>query len=79
MSHFKGSHNLKPTREQLTENTGIIARAPDREKLAIKEALYILNFNPIINKQFDNFTNTLKLYKHKSNNIKSLSKNDVEN
>ena len=61
-SHFEREHNIKPTREHLTENTTIIARSPDNQKLSIKEALYILKHNPSINKQYDNFTNVLKLY-----------------
>ena len=64
----------KSTREQLTENTTIIARAPDRHKLAIKEALYIIKLGPLINKQYDNFTNVLKLYNHRNQTIKSNSK-----
>lgn len=62
-NHFKTAHNIKPTREQLTDNTRVIARARDRYRLAIKEALVILEETPIINKQFDNFTNVLKLHK----------------
>ena len=65
-NHFKTEHKLKPTREQLTENTKIVAREADRHRLAIKEALLILKEKPIINKQFDNFSGILKLF---SNNI----------
>ena len=63
-------HNSKPTRDQLTENTTIITRATDRFRLAIKEALYITKLGPLINKQYDNFTNILKLYNHRNNNVK---------
>ena len=62
LNHFEESHNSKPTRDQLTINTSIVAKENDKYKLAIKEALVILNEKPIINKQFDNFTNILKLY-----------------
>ena len=58
-NHFKTEHKLKPTREQLTENTKIVAREADRHRLAIKEALLILKEKPIINKQFDNFSVSL--------------------
>ena len=64
--HFQESHNCKPTREQLTQNTTIIARDTDRHRLTIKEALLILHNAPLINKQFDNFTNTLKLQSHRN-------------
>ena len=62
LNHFKESHNCKPTRDQITSNTSIVVKENDRYKLAIKEALIILNEKPLINKQFDNFTNVLKLY-----------------
>ena len=66
LKHFMLSHNGKPTRDQLTQNTTIIARANDRYKLAIKEALLILNNAPSLNIQFDNFTNILKLHNHRN-------------
>ena len=65
--HFKTCHQTKPTRNQLTDNTTIIARAENRFKLSIKEALLILYCAPSINKQFDNFTSILKLHAHKNN------------
>ena len=64
-NHFMELHNKKPTREELTHNTTIIARAPDRYRLAIKEALLILKHAPAINKQYDNFSNILKLHNHR--------------
>ena len=60
------THNAKPTREQLTGNTIILAKANDRYKLTIKEALLIMNNAPSLNIQFDNFTNILKLYNHRN-------------
>ena len=63
---------MRPTREQLTENTKIIAKANDRYKLLIKEALLILKNSPSINKQYDNFTNILKLHGHRSTNLQTL-------
>ena len=68
--HFKNYHNSKPTREQLTENTVIIDKASDRYRLTIKEALHIIKTGPLINKQYDNFSNILKLYSHKTNTEK---------
>ena len=62
-NHFSTVHNIKPTREHLTQNTKIIGRAKDRLRLTIKEALLISQEKPIINKQFDNFTNVLKLHR----------------
>ena len=70
--HFTSCHESKPTREQLTENTTIIARAADRFRLAVKEALYIIKLGPLINKQYDNFTNILKLYNHRNNPTKFI-------
>ena len=70
--HFETYHNMKPTREQLTENTKIIAKANDRYKLLIKEALLILKNSPSINKQYDNFTNILKLHGHRPTNLQTL-------
>ena len=64
--HFQNVHGSKPTREQLTENTVVTAKAQDRHRLAIIEALHILNNNPSLNKQYDNFANTLKLYKYRN-------------
>ena len=65
-SHFKEEHHIKPTREQLTNNTNIILRGKDRLRLAIKESLLILDKKPEINKQYDNFTNNLKLHNSRS-------------
>ena len=64
--HFLDCHNLKPTREQLTDNTIIIDRDSDRFKLGIKEALHIIHLGPLINKQYDNFSNILMLYNHRN-------------
>ena len=68
--HFREHHDFKPTRKLLLNNTSIIATAENRYKLAVKEALLILNVEPLINKQFDNFTNILKLYSHKKSNLR---------
>ena len=62
LNHFKQEHHIKPTREQLTENTKILSKSNDRLRLAIKESFFILDSKPEINKQFDNFTNVLKLH-----------------
>ena len=71
--HFRNKHNMKPTRKQLVENTTIITKAESRYKLAIKEALLILKRNPTINKQFDNFTNILKLQAHRNHGSNNLT------
>lgn len=78
--HFLNEHNRKPTRTELTENTSIICRATNRHKLAIKEALLILNHAPSINKQFDNFSNILKIHMNKNgNNYLPLDNTDSTN
>ena len=63
--HFAANHNCKPSRELLENNTKIIARADNRYRLAIKEAILILEHSPSINKQFDNFVHVLKLHSHR--------------
>ena len=73
--HFTSCHISKPTRDQLTENTTIIARASDRFRLAVKEALYIIKLAPLINIQYDNFTSILKLYNHRNITTKANSEN----
>ena len=66
LEHFKDCHNYKPTKQQLIDNTTILDHAQDRYRLFIKEALHIMKHNPSINKQYDNFTNVLKLYTHRN-------------
>ena len=68
LQHYRTKHKKKPTRQELVDNTQVLARAENRYKLAIKEALLILKKNPSINKQFDNFTNILKLHAHRNPN-----------
>ena len=75
LKHFQESHNCTPTRDQFTSNTTIIANESNRHKLAIKEALIILNTKPLINKQFDNFSNVLKLYRLGNSNNRSKNVN----
>ena len=62
LKHFEETHQCTPTREQFTKNTTIVTKESNRYKLAIKEALILLNTKPLINKQFNNFSNVLKLY-----------------
>ena len=66
-NHFSDYHNATITRETIVNNTKIIEHAKDRYHLAIKEALLIMNTNPIINKQYDNFSNILWLNAHTTN------------
>ena len=85
--HFLHDHNITVTKSHLIENTSILTHAENRFKLSIKEALLILQKSPIINKQYDNFSNILKLYKsrnipihdnntHQNNNVTSTSATD---
>ena len=73
LQHFIDEHQTKPTRKQLTENTIIIARAQNRYKLALKEALLILSNAPSINRQYDNFSNILKLSTRKNHRHHNIS------
>ena len=59
--HYINDHGIKPTKTELINNTKILAHASDRYRLSIKEALLNLHSNPTINRQFENFTHTLKL------------------
>ena len=63
--HFIMDHDIKPTKQQILDNTTILAKASDKLRLMIKEALLILKYSPIINRQFQNFQHTLKLHKHR--------------
>ena len=75
--HCKQEHNCKPSRDQLIDNTIIISKASNRYRLAIKEALLILEHAPTINKQFDNFTNTLKLHTSRNINVTHNNKHSA--
>ena len=62
--HFRLSHNTELTNDIVCNNTHIIAKDSDKYRLTVKEALLISQHGPLINKQFDNFSNTLKLFKN---------------
>ena len=68
-------HGSKPTRQQLTNNTTIIARDSNRFRLAIKEALLIMSSSPSMNIQFENFSNILKLHNSRNPQQKNLHPN----
>ena len=70
--HLYRDHNIKVTQDILLNNTNIIATAPDKFRLTIKEALLISKHAPVINKQFDNFSNTLKLFKNNYRSVPTL-------
>ena len=65
-NHYVDCHNIIPTRAQILDNISIISQADNKQKLYIKEAIFILQCAPNINKQYDNFTNVLKLYKSRN-------------
>ena len=62
--HFRHNHSTELTSEIIYNNTHIIAKDSDKYRLTVKEALLISQHSPLINKQFDNFNNTLKLFKN---------------
>ena len=62
--HYEETHGIKVSNEQLINNTTIIAKAPDKYRLTIKEALLISQHAPVINSQFENFARTLKLFRN---------------
>lgn len=78
--HVKNHHNEDINKQILIDNTQIIDFEQNRHKLYIKEAIYILNKNPSINRQFETFTSTLKLYRFGNSNHNLSSNNpDVRN
>ena len=64
--HFEDVHQIKPNKSQIIDNTSILTFADTRQRLYIKEALLILHQAPKINRQYDNFTNILNLYKSRN-------------
>ena len=62
--HFVTHHGCRPNKSQLEENTSILSKATDRYRLSIKEALFISQQQPSINRQFETFTHTLKLFRN---------------
>ena len=76
--HFITDHNIKPTKQQIVDNTSILAKANNKQKLTIKEALLILKYSPSINRQFDNFQHTLKLHKHHTTSELNIPNSDQQ-
>ena len=60
--HTLDVHNTKITREMLENNTKIISKETDSNKLHILEAIFIQQYRPYINKQDTGLTRTLKLF-----------------
>ena len=69
LDHFRIYQNMKPSRDHLIQNTKVIEKGSDRQRIAIKEALLKLNERPIMNKHFDNFTNILKPHQSKIDSL----------
>ena len=61
-SHFAGCHSRQLTRNDLTENTTIMRRDRDINRLQIAGALLILASTPIINRQDTGSIRILKLF-----------------
>lgn len=76
-NHYEEVHNEKPDKKTLYEQTSIIEKENDYQKLTVKEALIIHEKSPKINVQWDNFQATLRLYKNK--NIKNFNQNNFSN
>ena len=72
--HMSKYHNIKSTKSDRLKNTTIIARENNRNRLSIKEALYIRHASPEINKQDDNFQRTLKLNPERTINLSEISR-----
>jgi hypothetical protein len=61
-NHMMETHAVKVTRKDLEENTVIINKYHDKNRLAIAEAIYIQERAPSINLQSAGFMRTLKLF-----------------
>ena len=59
--HIRLNHDKTLTRSMMVNNTSIIAKCSKKKKLAILEAVYIRDRDPIINRQMD-MRGTLSLY-----------------
>ena len=53
LNHTKTAHDRHLTRQDLTENTTILAREPNRKQLIILESFYIRDAVPTMNTQQD--------------------------
>ena len=62
--HYEETHGIKVNTDKLINNTTIIAKAPVKYRLTINEALLISQHAPVINRQFENFVHTLKLFRN---------------
>ena len=70
-THYQHYHDKPITKEILKQNTTILLKENNFRKLAIKEALFILNEQPSINIQFNSFTSLLKLYQHRNHHYRN--------
>ena len=75
--HHNLYHEEKVTNENLYENSIIIEKENDHKKLAVKEALKIIELSPKLNVQFENLSLTLTLYRNK--NTKNEKINQIVN
>ena len=67
-SHYQIKHNKKIEKEELYQNTMILHKENDHQRLLIKECLLILKEKPQINKQDQNFINIISLYNTNASN-----------
>ena len=66
--HLQASHNINTVQlDTLLSNVKILKIIPDYHKLTIYEALAILHRKPDLNRQSDNFVNSLKLFSRRTN------------
>ena len=59
--HALEAHHAQLTRKELVDNTTILTRESCRRKLQVKEAAFIMDLQPVLNRQ-DDFQGVLKLY-----------------
>ena len=62
--HYEEEHKIRPTKENILENTKIIRKGKNKEDLMLMEALYIKNYRPIINRKDEGLVKTLKIFQN---------------
>lgn len=60
--HGFDKHNIRPTYEEILNNTEVLSRCHDRHELIILEALYIKQEKPTINLQNEGSQRVLKIF-----------------
>ena len=68
-SHCQINHNKRNKTCEQYQNTKILHKGTNHQRLRIKKCILILKEKPQINKQYQNFTNIITLYNTNASNI----------